>query len=75
MVLRNTVNSHADDGRSIIDIPAQVCITRDNIQVSVDGVLYLVLNPERASYGINDYAFAIISGNSKNDSPKYRKIS
>ena len=31
-----------------IDIPPQVCITRDNVQVSVDGVLYLkVLNPER----------------------------
>ena len=36
-----------------IDIPAQVCITRDNVQVGVDGVLYLkVLNAERASYGI-----------------------
>ncbi len=44
-----------------IDIPAQVCITRDNVQVGVDGVLYLkVLNPERASYGIADYLFAII---------------
>lgn len=43
-----------------IDIPAQVCITRDNVQVGVDGVLYLkVLNPERASYGIQDYYFAI----------------
>ena len=43
-----------------IDIPAQVCITRDNVQVGVDGVLYLkVLNPERASYGISDYMFAI----------------
>ncbi|MBA2353114.1 MAG: paraslipin [Acidobacteria bacterium] len=43
-----------------IDIPAQVCITRDNVQVGVDGVLYLkVLNPERASYGISDYIFAI----------------
>ena len=42
------------------DIPAQVCITRDNVQVGVDGVLYMkVLNPERASYGINDYLFAI----------------
>ncbi len=42
------------------DIPAQVCITRDNVQVGVDGVLYLkVLNPERASYGISDYIFAI----------------
>jgi len=43
-----------------VDIPAQVCITRDNVQVQVDGVLYLkVLNPERASYGIQDYMFAI----------------
>jgi regulator of protease activity HflC (stomatin/prohibitin superfamily) len=45
---------------SAFDIPAQVCITRDNVQVGVDGVLYLkVLNAERASYGISDYLFAI----------------
>src|SRR4249919_1781909 len=44
-----------------IDIPAQVCITRDNVQVGVDGILYLkVMNPERASYGIADYIFAIV---------------
>jgi len=43
-----------------MDIPEQICITRDNVQVGVDGVLYLkVLNPERASYGISDYRFAI----------------
>ena len=43
-----------------VDIPAQVCITRDNVQVQVDGILYMkVLNPERASYGISDYLFAI----------------
>lgn len=43
-----------------LDIPEQICITRDNVQVGVDGVLYLqVLDPERASYGITDYAFAI----------------
>ena len=43
-----------------IDIPEQVCITRDNVQVGVDGVLYLqVMDPERASYGITDFVFAI----------------
>ena len=42
------------------DIPEQICITNDNVQVGVDGVLYMqVLDPERASYGISDYAFAI----------------
>ena len=45
---------------SALDIPAQICITRDNVQVQVDGVLYLkVLNPERTSYGISDHLFAI----------------
>ncbi len=44
-----------------IDIPEQICITRDNVQVGVDGVLYIkVLDPERASYGISDYKFGII---------------
>jgi len=44
-----------------VDIPAQVCITRDNVQVHVDGVLYLkVLDAERASYGVSDYLFAIV---------------
>jgi regulator of protease activity HflC (stomatin/prohibitin superfamily) len=43
-----------------MDIPEQVCITRDNVQVGVDGVLYLkVLDAQRASYGISDYYFAI----------------
>ena len=42
------------------DIPEQICITRDNVQVGVDGVLYLkVLDPQRASYGITDFVFAI----------------
>jgi len=46
---------------SAIDIPEQVCITRDNVQVHVDGVLYLkVLNAELASYGVADFVFAII---------------
>ena len=43
-----------------IDIAEQICITNDNVQVGVDGVLYMqVLDPGRASYGIGDYMFAI----------------
>ena len=43
-----------------MDIPEQVCITKDNVQVAVDGILYLkVMDPERASYGISNYNFAI----------------
>jgi len=43
-----------------IDIAEQICITRDNVQVGVDGVLYMqVLDPARASYGIGNYMFAI----------------
>ncbi|MGE0821600.1 MAG: SPFH domain-containing protein [Candidatus Binatia bacterium] len=43
-----------------IDIPAQVCITRDNVQVEVDGVLYFkIIDPERASYGVSEFLFAI----------------
>ena len=43
-----------------VDIPEQVCITRDNVQVGVDGVIYMkVLDPQRASYGIQNYMFAV----------------
>jgi regulator of protease activity HflC (stomatin/prohibitin superfamily) len=42
-----------------IDVPPQMCITRDNISVEVDGILYMqVMDPKNASYGINNYAFA-----------------
>jgi regulator of protease activity HflC (stomatin/prohibitin superfamily) len=42
-----------------IDVPSQSCITKDNIAVEVDGILYLqVVDPRKASYGINDYRFA-----------------
>jgi regulator of protease activity HflC (stomatin/prohibitin superfamily) len=43
-----------------LDVPEQTCITNDNVQVGVDGVLYLqVLDAQRASYGVGDYVFAI----------------
>jgi regulator of protease activity HflC (stomatin/prohibitin superfamily) len=42
-----------------VDVPSQSCITRDNIAVEVDGVLYLqVMDPMKASYGIENYMFA-----------------
>src|SRR5215468_7398313 len=42
------------------DIPEQVCITKDNVQVAVDGILYMkVMDAERASYGISNYVFAL----------------
>ena len=43
------------------EIPEQICITKDNVQVAVDGVIYMkVVNPERACYGIADYMYAVI---------------
>ncbi len=42
-----------------VDVPPQMCITKDNISVEVDGILYMqVIDPKNASYGINDYSFA-----------------
>lgn len=44
-----------------IDVASQSCITRDNIAVEVDGILYLqVMDPQKASYGIDHYGFASI---------------
>jgi regulator of protease activity HflC (stomatin/prohibitin superfamily) len=44
-----------------LDVPPQQCITRDNITVEVDGILYvMVLDPVRASYGISNYMFATV---------------
>ncbi len=44
-----------------IDVPPQSCITKDNITVEVDGILYLkVIDPAKASYGIDNYLFASI---------------
>lgn len=43
-----------------LDVPSQICITRDNTQLSVDGILYFqVTDPKMASYGASDYVAAI----------------
>lgn len=43
----------------VIDVPPQSCITKVNIGVEVDGILYLqIADPVKASYGINNYVFA-----------------
>ncbi len=42
-----------------LDVASQTCITKDNISVEVDGILYLqVMDPMKSSYGIDDYRFA-----------------
>ncbi|MEY3983474.1 MAG: hypothetical protein RL160_1031 [Bacteroidota bacterium] len=44
-----------------LDIPEQVCITKDNVQVAVDGVVFIqVVDGMKASYGISNYKFAVI---------------
>ncbi len=44
-----------------VDVPPQQCITKDNIAVDVDGILYLqVIDPVKASYGIGNYMFATV---------------
>src|SRR5687768_10928035 len=43
-----------------LDVPSQVCITKDNTQLQVDGILYFqVTDPMRASYGSSNYIVAI----------------
>jgi regulator of protease activity HflC (stomatin/prohibitin superfamily) len=43
----------------VMDVEPPICITNDNVQVTVDGILYLkVVDPEKASYGIDNYRFA-----------------
>lgn len=44
-----------------IDVASQICITKDNISVEVDGIMYIqVVDPQKASYGIDNYKFASI---------------
>ncbi|RME93105.1 MAG: paraslipin [Candidatus Hydrogenedentota bacterium] len=46
----------------VIDVPPQQCITKDNVQVEVDGIVYLkVMDPYKASYGIGDYIRATVN--------------
>lgn len=45
----------------VLDIPEQVCITRDNVQVNIDGVVFLrVMDAPKASYGVANYRLAVI---------------
>ncbi len=44
-----------------IDVPSQVCITRDNVQIGVDGVVYIqVIDPVKSAYNVTDYRYALI---------------
>ena len=46
----------------VIDIPPQTCISKDNIQIDVDGLVYIkVVDPQKASYGIENYQLAAIN--------------
>ena len=46
----------------VLDIPSQMCISRDNTQIEVDGLVYLkVMAPQKASYGIEDYRRASVN--------------
>jgi regulator of protease activity HflC (stomatin/prohibitin superfamily) len=45
----------------VIDVPPQTCITKDNISVEVDGILYIqITDPVKASYGVSEYRFASV---------------
>lgn len=51
-----------DSREQVIDIPKQRCITRDNVEIDVDGIVYLkVTDAQKASYGIGNYHAAVIS--------------
>ncbi|MFM2162896.1 MAG: Stomatin-like protein 2 [Pseudomonadota bacterium] len=56
----DVIRSKWDLREMALDIPEQICITRDNVQVGIDGILYLqVLDAERATYGVANLTFAV----------------
>ena len=53
---------HQEMREQVIDVPSQTCITKDNIEVSVDGLVYIkIMDSYRASYGISDYIAASVN--------------
>ena len=53
---------HQEMREQVIDVPSQTCITKDNIEVTVDGIAYLkVMDSHKASYGISNYKAAAIN--------------
>ena len=46
---------------NVLDVPAQTCITSDNVSVSIDGVIYLqVVDPQKSAYGISDFVLGAV---------------
>lgn len=53
---------HQEMREQVIDVPSQTCITKDNIEVAVDGLVYLkVMDSYKASYGISNYQAAAVN--------------
>lgn len=53
---------HQEMREQVLDVPSQTCITKDNIEVSVDGLVYLkIMDSHRASYGISNYQAAAVN--------------
>ncbi len=58
----DTVAYRHETREQVLDIPAQNCISRDNIQIQVDGLVYIkVMDAQKASYGIEDYRRASVN--------------